>query len=323
LADNLVRNVLDAALRLAGGADPKKRARAREALDRAQRSWAEKSPWPALRRWEEFTHPGGRTLSLPERVWVILSVLDSNSQTKIEPVEHWDRLAPEVFIAGTAGTPSQYRKLGVLPVAGQPATDTPLELHTTGSEAYTVRVHGLKRDSSESGSPHEFYEDREAFVMGGTTATQTAGTWVSIAGLEKDEGTEYDFKAVDPTTQKVLARIPSWQARAQYPTIEFLPVPAAGTPIVVEYLVAPDEVTSEEAVLDAGISREYLEWQIAGDVLWATGRREDAMTAWGKAEQILSDEARKNTTLGEGDFRAIPGETYLQLEDYYGGDYGG
>jgi len=318
LADNLVRNVLDAALRLAGGADPGKRKRALEALDRATKAWAEKSPWPALRRWETFIHQGGRTMSLPERVWVVQSVIDEASKQKVEPVEHWDSQVPEIFVAGTAGTPAQYRKLGILPVCGQPSTDTQIELHTTGSEAYTIRIHGMKRDASESGSPFELYEDRETFVMGGTTATVSAGTWASLIALEKDEGTEYDFKAVDPVASKVLARIPKWQARAAYPTIEFLPVPPAGTRILVEYLIAPDDVTTEESVLDAGISREYLEWQVAGDVLWANGRRDDAQTAWGKAELILTDEARRHTTLGEGDFRAIPMDTYLGLEDYNG-----
>lgn len=316
MSDNLVRNVLDGALRLSGGADPGKRKRAQEALDRATRSWAQRSPWPALRRWETFIHQGGRTLCLPERVWVVQSVIDEASQRKVEPVEHWDALNPELLVAGTAGTPVQYRKLGILPVCGQPSTDTQIELHTTGSEAYTVRIHGLRRDSTESGSPFELYEDRETFTMGGTTATVSANTWAKLIGLEKDEGTEYSFKAVDPVAGKVLARIPSWSSRAAYQAIEFMPVPDAGARILVEYLVAPEKITSEETVLDSGISREYLEWQVAGDVLWANGRRDDSQTAWAKAEQILTDEARRHTTLGEGDFRAIPMNTYLGLEDY-------
>lgn len=255
-------------------------------------------------------------MSLPERVWVVQSVIDETSQCKVDPVEHWDSQAPELLVAGTVGTPVQYRKLGVLPVCGQPSTDTQLELHTTGSEAYTVRIHGLKRDASESGTPFELYEDREVFVMGGTTATVSAGTWASIVSLEKDEDTTYSFKAVDPVSSRVLARIPSWAARAAYQTIEFMPVPQAGAKMLVEYLVAPEKITNEETVLDAGISREYLEWQVAGDVLWGAGRREDAQTAWAKAELILTDEARKNTTLGEGDFRAIPMDTYFGLEGY-------
>jgi hypothetical protein len=97
-----------------------------------------------------------------------------------------------------------------------------------------------------------------------------------------------------------------------------MPVPAAGHKILVEYLVAPDDITSEESVLDAGISEKYLVWQVAGDVLWANGRREDAQIAWAKAEQILTEEAKRHTTLGEGDFRAIPINTYLSREDYYG-----
>lgn len=318
MADNLVRNVLDAALRLAGGADPGKRTRALEALDRATKAWAQKAPWPALRRNEIFLHPGGRSLSLPERVWVITSVVDKTTFRKVDPINDWDSQHSSLYAAKTVGAPDGYRPQGILPVCGQPATDTQLKLQTSGSEAYTVRIHGLRRDATQSGSPQELYEDRETFVMGGTTATLSEKTWVSIVGLEKDEGTEYNFAAVDPQTNKILTRIPSWQSRAKYPTIEFLPIPLAGTEFIVDYLVSPDDITSEESVLDSGVSREYLTWAVAGDVMWANGKRDDAQVAWAKSEQILNEEAAKATTLGEADFRAIPMDTYLEREDYYG-----
>lgn len=317
--DNLVREILDEALRMAGGADVKKRTRAMEALNRAQRSWASKRPWEGLKRTEDFTHTGGRTMGLPSRVKSITDILDITNGRKVEPSKHWSSQNPSTYAADTPGAAVYYRKGPILPIISQPSVVDELTFDSSGSEAYTVRVEGLRQDTAASGTQLEYYEDRVSFVMGGTGgSTYGAGSWYKVFSLEKDEDTLFDLKVSEATSGTVLARIPNWASATAYPTIEFLYIPTAGTVFRIDYFTKPQQITSEESVLDPSIDREYLVWRICGDVQWGQGDRDSAQVAWAKADVALNERAVEEQIHGENDFRAIPQWTYMDRENYDG-----
>lgn len=316
--DNLVQAVLDEGLRLAGGADNAKRTRAREALNRAQAAWASKLPWSGLRRTEDFTHPGGRTMGFPARVARIIAMVDIAAGQQVESLDHWSSQSPVAFSQGTAGSPVKYRPAGTLPVVAAPSTDSQLTFEAGGSEAMNVRVSGLRRDAGASGSSLEFYEDRETLVMGGTDPTVSSKSYVSIISLEKDENTDFDLKVSETVAGTVLARIPAWASRAEYQAVDFLFVPPVGSRFRVDYFIRPEKIGSEQSVLDASIDHEYLVWAVAADVLWGLGKRQDAQIGWAKADSILETRITAERTFGEVDLRTVPGLTYQEMEDYIG-----
>ncbi|MCI0354823.1 MAG: hypothetical protein L0099_07280 [Acidobacteria bacterium] len=316
----LVAKIIDDALKLVNRAgDGTYRTRALQALNRAHRYCARRFPWEGLRKQENFLTNGTRFLVLPERVLDIIAVGDSTNARHLDAGDHWDRRAPGTYFQGVGGTAKEWRRAGVVPVTGQPSTDTRLRLQTAVSDGMRVLVRGLGRDTAASGTALELYPIEEILSMGGSGITLTANTYVEILSLEKDEATLTDLLVTDNVTGLRLARIPSWAARSGLQRVEFLHVPPANTSVRVDYYRHPDRITGENETLDASIPEDYIVWRTVGDLEWIMERAEAAQLAWARAEANMQADYVAEET--RGDYRIDPHPWtpgYDDLEEPFG-----
>lgn len=312
-----VKSLIDEILRLANRVSATERNRALEALNRAVGKYAQRIPWPGLKRAEIFVTDGTRFMIFPERVAKITQMADVSDALPFRPEEHFIHNIGAPYLNDTAGTPCVYRELGIVPVVRQPLTDSALTFSTPASEAMSCDVFGTIRDTSASGSMLEFFEVRETVVLAGA-AVATTNRFVEVKALHKDRDTDNRVDVAD-YTGKVIARLFPQKGGAGYRRIEFDLVPGAGRRVKVEYFTFPDRINSELQPIDPAINLQYLTWLAVGDIHWMLKETQNAQIAWAKAEQFLQEEASKERTFGENNDSVLPSFTYYDLEtlDFY------
>jgi hypothetical protein len=248
-------------------------ARAITALNRAQEYWAERMPWPGLKRTEDFPAPGVRDIVFP-------------------------RLGPAYFEDGAAGA-CEWRNRGLQPVVSQPATDTKMEFQTTVSETQSVILRGLIFDSTASGTALELYEAEETVsVSDDTTWTESANSYREILAIEKPFNTTAGLVARDQQDTTIRARIAPWEDTAAYVKIETdFPV-GVGTQLRVTYFTKPDQITSINDAANPAVPDQFLLWRAVGDIHWIQNQESAARVAWGKADELLQDRILAQKTTG-------------------------
>lgn len=315
---NTLREIVQRAQEIANRVDVSWNDRTRAAVSRALKFWAAKIPWPALRAEEDFLTTGSKFLVLPERVRVVLSISDVANSYTLEAHGNWPQREPGAFTQDTAGAPLEFQDYGWTPFVNTPATDTALQIQSGGSEAIQVRITGMVRDTAASGTALEYQEMTETMTMGGTTATTTTTVWASLLGLEKEVGSTYWLKALNPLTGQVISFIPPGEAAAQHRRVQLLPVPGAGTRLRVVYYRRPEELHSLDAAIDNSVDREFLAWRAAGDLHHILKEASAAQLAWSKAAEIMT--AQLSTEKQSPDRRQTrPEVVYFQMEEWIPG----
>lgn len=313
MPDNSARNTIDRAQQLANRVDPAWRGRTRTAIGRAIKAWAQRIPWPSLRTTEDFVLSGDKLLTFPERVGVVLTISDNTNTRPLGTTGHWSKRAAGVFNQDTGGNPQEWEDRGFSAFTSQSATDTTLQLAAGGSEAFEVRITGLVRDTTASGTALELQERFETMTMGGTSYTDTVLEFASFVAVEKEFGTSNWLKVRNPITSQVIAFLPEGEATVQHRVVQFIPVPPVNTVVRVEYYRKPEELHSENAPIDNSVDLEYLAWQAAGDVHWMLKEGSAANRAWDKAEEIIKNRLRQEK-VSPSSVSTRPAFTYYNLE---------
>jgi hypothetical protein len=311
-----VGEIIDSALELANRVDPQHRTRARRAVDRAILFYSDKLPWPSLVREETFTSNGTRYMTFPRRVRSIISVGDKTRQLHVEPGSHFGRQYPSQYFGTQPSGTWEWDDLGLVPTIVDPSTDTTLNLSTTQSESVLVTVHGFLRDSTSSGTALELYEHSEVITLGGS-AQNTGHEFVRIKSIEKDGlDTESDVVVkVNEPAVKPIARIGANERSPQYRRIQFLGKPAAGDQITVSYYERPLRVTAEDVNMDPAIHTDIIVWRVVGDLHWIGEDPQAAQIAWAKAEKLMDERMRAQTSQGEQLKQAIPYAPAIDNDD--------
>jgi hypothetical protein len=274
-------------------------ARAITALNRAQEYWAERMPWPGLKRTEDFPAPGVRDIVFPKRVARVHRVADLTENLTLDPNGQFEnRLGPAYFEDGAAGA-CEWRNRGLQPVVSQPATDTKMEFQTTVSETQSVILRGLIFDSTASGTALELYEAEETVsVSDDTTWTESANSYREILAIEKPFNTTAGLVARDQEDTTIRARIAPWEDTAAYVKIETdFPV-GVGTQLRVTYFTKPDQITSINDAANPAVPDQFLLWRAVGDIHWIQNQESAARVAWGKADELLQDRILAQKTTG-------------------------
>lgn len=315
-AQSLVKDVIDEALKLANRVSVADRGRALEAVNRAVRKYAQRAPWPGLKRTEVFVTDGTRFMIFPERVAKVIELADVSDATEIRHDDRFLQNHGPVYLAGTAGRPCAWREAGTVPVVRQPATDSPLYFVAAASDVITADVFGLVRDTAASGSMLEFYEVREqvSIVGSGVTSVST-NLYVELKAIHKDQDSVARVDVGD-YTGKVVARLLPQRGQAAYRRLEFELVPGEGRSIKVEYYTWPDRVNSETQPIDPTINLEYLVWRTAAEIHWISKEAQAYQAAAQTADEILAAEANKERTFSAADEISAPPWTYRDAEDY-------
>jgi hypothetical protein len=295
-----ISRIVDEALQLTNRVDTKHRTRALNAVSRGVEYWAERLPWPGLKRYEAFASDGTRYMTFPERVRKVISVGDITDRVPVQPGDHWNREHASLWLQDLRADPLEWRDLGIVPLASDPVTDTQLSIEASVSEPLTVYITGLARDTAASGTALELYEVRESFAITGTGATDTSNTFVRVTGLEKNtnDGTA-EVVVKSSVDSKTLARIGAQDGSPQYRRIEFITLPGAGRQYRVEYYSKPAEVVNESSPLPPSIDRDYLVWRVVGDLHWIAEQPDAARAAWQKADGLLLAHQNAEKTHGE------------------------
>jgi len=315
MAQAIVKELINEIQRLANRVSPSERSRALEALDRAVRKYAMRIPWKSLKRTEEFITDGTRFMVFPDRVAKVIELADKTEQGRIGPEAHFIENYGPTYLSDVAGRPSVWRESGIVPIIAVPSSDTTLTLTASQSEVFDVEIYGRVRDASESGSALELYDVRETVAIVSDAAVQTVNSYVDVRAISKDRSTAAFLHVVDDISGKVVSRVMPQDASPAYRRIEFNVIPGAGRVVLVEYFTPPDRIDSELQALDPAINIDYLVWAGVGDLHWILNETQNAQVAWGKADEILAQEANKERTFGENPESITPDFTYFDLED--------
>jgi hypothetical protein len=295
-----ISRIIDEALQLTNRVDSQHRTRARVALGRGVEYWAERLPWPGLKRYEAFASNGTRFMAFPERVRKVISVSDITDKLPVKPGDHWNREHSTLWLQDLQADPLEWRDLGLVATISDPVTDSTLTIEATVSEALTVYVTGLARDTNASGTALELYEARESFAITGTGATDTTTAFVRVTSLEKSvEAGLADVTVKSSVDSKPLARLAANDSAAEYRRIEYLTVPNAGRQYRLEYYTKPSPIVNETSPLPPSIDRDYLVWRIVGDLHWTAEQPDAARAAWQKADGLLMAHQNAERTHGE------------------------
>jgi hypothetical protein len=189
-----------------------------------------------------------------------------------------------------------------VPVISQPETPAQLTISASASEPISVRLSGLARDSSASGTALELYPIFETYVVAGTGASVTSNTFSEIHTIEKtaDSTAELTFSVAG----KTIARIAPEQRIPEYRRIEWLYLPPAGRVLRVEYFKRPERIASESSHLPVESDFDYLLWRVVGDMHWLANESEPARIAWQKADGIMQEKILADTA-ADGQFHQI------------------
>jgi hypothetical protein len=315
VANNTLRVLIDRVQELTDRVDPKYRGRVLAAISRAVEYWAARLPWASLRREETFIANGTQYLTFPERVRSVITITDKNTGREVNPGTNWSRRAGSIHAAkSSAGGYYEWRDVGYEPVIQQPTSPGKLQVRCDVSEAIEVRFEGLLHDSNASGTSMEYRPTSEVVTMGGTSATNTVSTYAEVVSLEKEPNTTGYIQVLD-AEDKIIAHIRPTEERAQYRRIQFLGVPTAGTPFLVEYYRRPPQLTSEDQAIDPSVDTEFLIWRAAGDMHWIAKAQQAANQAWGKSDEYLGARISEMQNHGARPQQTEPSFTYLGFEN--------
>lgn len=304
----IVGDVINKALRMANRVDPQHRVRALDAVDRAVRYFSERLPWPSLERVEEFRANGSQYFTFPARVRVIRALGDKERCDYIKPGDQWERQYP-TFVLGDQRPAGawEWQDRGWVPTIQNPATDTTLLFTTTQSEAVSVTVRGLVRDTTASGTALELVEADEVIAANITPVT-SANTYVEIFGIEKDaiDGSADLIVAYNNGANSQAARIPSNERAPQYRRIEWLGNVSAGDRFRCRYYTRPAKINDEQQVLDAAVDEDIIMWATVGDLHWMSESPEAAAGAWQQRDALMQAKLTAQRSHGDNLQQAIP-----------------
>lgn len=311
---SLISDLIDKAQRLADREDPGKRINVQDAIDEAVQWHALRLPWESLKETEDFIAvAGSREVTLPDRVGKVIRLGDRTNFNNINSGDQWARRMPGAFLQRTTGNIFEWRDAGLAPVTSQPATDTTLTLHTTASEAMSVFVRGLVRDTTSSGTPLEFVPTQETVVLAGESQP-SANLYTRIISIQKPRNSNNDLIAVNSQSLARISRIPTWESRPLFPRIQVHYIPSVNTLIEVQYFKRPDRIVSENDSLEPAVNEEAILWRAAGNLHWADQEGQQAERAWAKADEVLVAMKNQEDTFGEKDFHVEPWIGYFNLE---------
>jgi hypothetical protein len=311
-----VDQIITEVKRLGSRVDSSYDSRILESVNRSQAHWAEKLPWPGLERIETFLTPGGRDIIFPRRVQHIISIGDLKLNCHVAAGEHFEQRFDAVHYNRTPGQPFEWRDGGLSPVAAQPATDTRITVTASQSEAMSVFVRGLVRDSESSGTNVELYTVEETLSIVDNSGTTSANTYQEILTIEKPHNTTNGITARDPTGSKIIARIQPWQDTARYRKASFVFPPEANRSMEVRYYTFPQPLVKTNQSIDPAISKDYLVWRALADLHWMHGEQEASQVALARAEEIISAKIQARRHFGEKDITAIPDNSFLNFTDW-------
>jgi hypothetical protein len=311
-----VSQIITEAQQLANRVDASYNPRLLSAVNRAQIHWAERLPWPGLERIETFFANGRRDVVLPDRVNIIITVGDAANNSWVEPGENFEARWDPLFFAGTAGRPCEWRPSGVTPVITQPQTESPLRLLSSQSEALSVLVRGLVRDSAASGTALEFHQEEEVVSLGSSTTEVTSTSFVEILAVEKPHNTVSSLSVFDNVTGAIIGRISPWETVSRYKKLSTPLIVPAGHPLQVRFYAYPPNLTSIDQTVEASVPDDFLVWRTAGDLYMIENMPDAAQLAWAKAEEVLTNSINARRSFGQRDATAMPDSNYLDWSDY-------
>lgn len=310
-----VGQLIDTALQLANRSSAQYRTRALYAVDRAVRYFADRMPWPSLRKEETFRSDGTNHFTFPQRVRHIISIGDQERGHYVQPGTQLTKQYPTFTLSGRSVGSWQHSDLGVVPVISAPATDTYLDISTPQSESQIVHVVGLVRDSTASGTPLELYEAQETVYLTGTNATST-NQFAEILKIEKDTlDADQDVLVKYTYNGKPVSRIMHNERAPQYKRVEFLGTPNVGDRFVCQYYTNPEKIVAEDVVLDPAIDSDVILWRVVGDLHWINSEGEAANGAWSKAEDKLLVLKSAQEAVNQGFTQFIPWAPFVDPED--------
>ncbi len=309
-------NLITEAQRLAGRVDTDFNDRTRRWLNEAQTQWAIAIPWASLARRETFAMNGGQQLVLPPRVLTVKWLIDRTNHRPLYPNDQLDKEFPWTLIDSTAGNLQAWKEVGVQPVSRQPSAQGTLSIQTTASDNFNVFVAGLVENTTQSGTPEQFYAVQETVVVSDSAAHTTANQYVRVEVLGKDKFSAGDVIVKDAAANQ-LARIPYAILQSKYRVLEFVNTPSAGTLIDVFYIQEPLTLVDNAQHPPTAVETDYLLWYTAGMIHAAQGQDEQSQAKLAKAAQILQARIVKDRKHGDKDWRAIPDPFYWANEDQY------
>jgi hypothetical protein len=172
------------------------------------------------------------------------------------------------------------------------------------------------QDTTASGTAEEYRFSEEKLDIAGSGPYQTAGEYVRVDTLGKDDLTPADV-AVTDVSGTLLARIAAHAYDSQYRQLELLQIPLAGTQIAVNYIARPPSLIENYQVPAPAVDVDYLTWYAAGMILTASGKEEEANIKLARADAILRKLIYKERNHGDKDLRAFPDPGYWNTEDQY------
>jgi hypothetical protein len=292
---------------MANRVDPQHRQRALDAADRAVRYFAERVPWPSLERVETFRTNGTEFFTFPARVRQIIAIGDLERQEYVGPGDQWERQ----HMAHLSNRPSaaiwEWQDRGYQPVIQAPSTDTTLVFSTTQSEATSVYVSGLVRDSSASGTSLELVELDEVVAVN-QSPVSTVNEYAVVTSVEKDDITISSDIVVDygRGTVSKAARLRSNERKPTYRRVEWLALPGTGNRFRTRYYTSPPKVNDEIQMLDPAIDEDIVFWGVVGDLHWVAEAPQAAQAAWQQRDNLIQSKLIGQEVHGDHLSQAIP-----------------
>jgi len=301
-----VGDLINQAQRVTNRVDSAFRTRVLESIDRALQHYADRVPWPQLERVEDFIADGSAFLVLPSRVRVVDSIGDKTNQAFVQPSAHFERQFPS-YVLGTrtTGQPLYWRAVAPAAVVSSPPGGLSyVTVETTASYALDVHLAGLAQDTTASGTALEFYHAQETVAANLTPAT-SVNLWKELTVIEKATD-DVDVIVKYPSTGVLASRLFQANRVAQYPRVEFVHAPTAGTVLQVRYYASVPKVAAETTVIPQGVDTDVLLWRAVGDLHWMYETPEAARAAWSKADEMIQQKLLGRIGHGENMQQAIP-----------------
>lgn len=311
--------LIDRAQELAGRKDTSWDVRTRRWLNEAQSQWATELPWPQLKKLEDFTfnstEASGRVMVFPQRVHKVLRIGDETNKRRLIPASHPDLEFPSSHFQNTSGVALNWREIGAGAVTEQPTSATTLDFQTITSDVFSGYIAGLAQDTTASGTPNELYFNEEEVSISSSDVTTTAGLYVRIDTIGKNDTTTADVTVKNGST--TIARIPANAYRSEYRRIELTLAPSDGTVFQVEYSQKPRPLLENYQVPAPEVDTDFLVWYASSQIKRAQGNLQEAEFHMNRATQILQRRADFERNVGDQDFRAFPEPLYHADEDQY------
>jgi len=260
------------------------------------------TPYNARRR--VITATGEAQQALPAEVDRPVWVLSVTDEVGLEPGLQWDRFYPGAFASELAGTPCQWQIDGVYPVTRHPR-GAALTLDSGASDARAVVIQGTYTDTASSGLATEHVSVTERVYLTGQTAVTLSTAFDEITQIAVSSRHDAAVRLRLPGGE-AIAVIEPQEVSTCYTWVRWLPVPAAGTRLMLGYIPRVPHLVDDDQGLPAHVPASYAIWAPLAQLAADMAKPELARLALLKTDKIVRGLRAKQLAFGDLDNQATP-----------------